>query len=235
MKMNYPPLSIYTIPSNTWCSVKNGLSFKIIQHKIDDCFRRLIKGTNRSQERDRLISWFEQLKIFTPLVFQKGFESELEPSQSNRDGNGNATTPGNKDHQAFGNHSGNGGQADKNTIKKISLPPQMVPEWSQLLIVMAKAQSKKLILSGAPDGIPPFLSSIWAPSKQNTNSSEVYRSTVDRHLIFLEERIKINESNHQLIKMLNIRKEIFKLADQTTLGIIEHTGDLFEKIAKDRP
>jgi len=67
---------------------------KLYNIKIDDCFRRLIKGTNRSQERDRLISWFEQLKIFTPLVFQEGFESEFEVPQSNRDGNGNATPPG---------------------------------------------------------------------------------------------------------------------------------------------
>jgi len=94
----------------------------------------------------------------------------------------------------------------------------MVPEWSQLLTVVAKAQSKKLILSGTPDGIPPFLSSIWAPSKQNTNSSEIYRSTVDSHLTFLEERVKINESNHQLIKIAQYKKRNFQISRSNKIG-----------------
>jgi len=71
MKPLYPPLTIYLLPSDKWNCVINGLSFEIIQQKFDDSFRRLIKGANSKQERDRLFNWFDQLKIFTPGIIKK--------------------------------------------------------------------------------------------------------------------------------------------------------------------
>jgi hypothetical protein len=64
----YPPLTICIAPLNVWNFTINGLSLRIFQEEIDASLRRLMKGTDRSLERNRLILWFDQLMSFMPGI-----------------------------------------------------------------------------------------------------------------------------------------------------------------------
>lgn len=189
MNYVYPRMTIYFAFQKDWNIEINGLSLQIIQKEIDACLRRLMKGTNHSLERDRLIKWFDQLMAFMPAII---------------------------------NDCG---------LKPLNLSSEMTPEWMQFLRVLAQSLSKEAIRPSGFDRIPPFLSAIWGHQLENSSGSASYSSTVRKHLEFLNEPEYWNGLTPSLLKMLDFRKNMFQIAQEKSLGIIECVGDLFERIS----
>jgi len=119
------------------------------------------------------------------------------------------------------------GMIKKNDIIPMDLEPEMIFQWFQLLSALAEAQSKEAVLSGGPDGTPPFLSCIWAPPLPESLHAQSYRSTVNSHLVFLEKMSRTNQFNQTVLNMLNHRKKIFNRANEKMMGVVEHVGDLY--------
>jgi len=215
MKSFYPPLIIYLVPSNIWKSVKNGLSFELIQQKFDDSYRRLIKGAGRAQERDRLFSCYDQLKKFTPMMIKAELDTQPDVSRSKDYSQDDLT--GNQNHLE-----------KENGIKSIHLDSKIISSWTRLLSTLAKNQTKEAMLSGAPDGTPPFLPCIWAPPQTDSPRIQPYCATTDEHLSFLEKITKTSQLEKTSLAILNYRKKIFQAATHKIMGIVEYTGDLFD-------
>ena len=119
------------------------------------------------------------------------------------------------------------GMIKKNDVIPMDLEPEMISQWFQLLSALAEAQSKEAVLSGGPDGTPPFLSCIWAPPQPESLHAQPYQSTVNSHLSFLEKMSQINQFNQTLLNMLSHRKKIFNRANEKMMGVVEHVGDLY--------
>ena len=64
----YPPVMVCVVSQTVWDLSVKGLSLQIFQKEIDASLRRLMKGTDRSLERDRLIKWLDQLMGFVPGI-----------------------------------------------------------------------------------------------------------------------------------------------------------------------
>ena len=188
-KMNffYPPVMVCVVPQTVWDLAVNGLSLRTIQNEIDASLRRLMKGTDRSLERDRLIKWFDQLMGFVP------------------------------------------GIPDSSGIKRMAIPSEKIPDWIELLGVLAQSLSKEAMRPGGVDRIPPFLSGIWCPPLENGRGSAPYRSTVNEHLELLNRLEQRDGLAPPVLIMLRVRKNLFQDAVTRSLGIIECVGDLFTK------
>lgn len=183
----YPPVMVCVTPQTVWDLSVNGLSLRIFQEEIDASLRRLMKGTNRALERDRLLKWFDQLMGFVPGI---------------PDGSG---------------------------IKRMALPSEKIPDWMELLGVLAQSLSKEAMRPGGVDRIPPFLSGIWGPPLEKGRGSAPYRSTANEHLELLNRLEQRDGLVPSVLIMLRVRKNLFQDAVTRSLGIIECVGDLFTK------
>lgn len=114
----------------------------------------------------------------------------------------------------------------ENGIIPVSPDQEMIAQWSRLLPALAKAQAKTILQAGGPDGIPPFLSCIWAPPRSENSQVSLYQSTVNRHLAFLNQLIQSNRIHPSLSSALNYRKKIFSAANGKNMGVVEYTGKL---------
>jgi len=115
---------------------------------------------------------------------------------------------------------------EKNIIS-VSPDQAMIAKWPLLMPALAKAQAETIIQAGGPDGIPPFLSCIWAPPRPVNSQASLYQSTVNRHLAFLNQLIQSNRIHPSLASALDERKKIFAAANGKNMGVVEYTGELF--------